>query len=304
MSITPTPTPTDPTPPAPSLEAITTRLQGVWASGDYAQMGVRLVLIAERLAEACDLRSGERVLDVATGNGNTALAAARRGCETVGLDFVPSLLERGRARAVAEGLSIDFVEGDAQALPFHDESFDVVVSSIGAMFAADHRAAAAELVRVCRHGGRIGLASWTPDSFVGDLFRTTAGYAPPPPGLQPPGRWGSEEYLRDILGPLTATHTRRRTFVFRFGSAEAMADTFATLYGPTLKALESLDQEGRASLRADLVELIRRHDRAARDTPEVPTEYALGGDARRARLRPDGPGIVVPSTYLEAVMVR
>src|SRR5512132_2697614 len=185
----------------PDLVAVKSRQRQTWASGDYAAVASRIVLMAERLADAADLRAGERVLDVACGSGNAALAAARCGCEVTGIDYVPELLDRGRERAAAEGLSVDFAEGDAEALQFPDGAFDAVLSCVGVMFTPDQERAAAELVRVCRPGGTIALANWTPSSLVGHLFRTVTGYVPAPAGVRPPGLWGTEERLQELLGP-------------------------------------------------------------------------------------------------------
>jgi SAM-dependent methyltransferase len=267
---------------APDLAAVKCRQQGTWASGDFSVVASRLVFQAEHLCEAADLQAGWRVLDVATGSGNAALAAARRGCEAVGLDYVPALLQRGRLRAAAEHLDVRFVEGDAEDLRFPGASFDAVTSIYGVMFAPDHNRAAAELARVCRPGGRIALASWTPDGFIGETFRLFARYLPPAPGLQPPIRWGDPGYLNSLLGHVTAsTSSHRRTAVFRFRSPEENVDFFRTHYGPTLRAFESLDPPRRESLRDDLVALARRFDRN-------------GGT---------GP-IAVTGEYLETVIVR
>jgi SAM-dependent methyltransferase len=214
------------------------------------------------LCETADLQAGWRVLDVATGSGNAVLAAARRGCDVVGVDFVPALLERGRLRANADHLEVDFREGDAEDLPFPDASFDAVISIYGVMFAPDHRRAASELARVCRPGGRIALASWTPDGFIGDTFRTFARYVPPPPGLQPPIRWGDEDYLHSLFAGVAASVTSHRsTAIFRFRSAEVNVDFFHAYYGPTLRLFESLDPPRRESLRNELLALARQYDR-------------------------------------------
>ena len=242
--------------------AVKRRQQSVWASGDFSVVASRIVFQAEHLCEAADVQSGWRVLDVACGSGNAAIAAARRGCKAVGVDFVPALLERGRIRAEAEHLDVEFTEGDAEDLPFPDASFDAVVSIYGVMFAPDHRRAAAELARVCRPGGRIALASWTPDGFIGDTFRVFARYLPPAPALQPPIRWGDQSYLDSLFGHVAASMTsHRRTAVFRFRDAEENVDFFRTYYGPTLRAFESLDSARRESLRDDLLALARRYDR-------------------------------------------
>jgi ubiquinone/menaquinone biosynthesis C-methylase UbiE len=252
------------TAPAPDFAAVKTRQQGTWASGDFSVVASRIVFQAEHLCEAADIQSGWRVLDVATGSGNAALAAARRGCDVVGVDYVPALLERGRLRAAAEHLHVEFVEGDAENLRFPDASFDAVLSIYGVMFAPNHQQAAAELARVCRPGGRIALASWTPDGFIGETFRAFSRYIPPTPGLQPPVRWGDEAYLGSLLRGIAKSITSyRRTAIFRFRSAEENVDFFRTNYGPTLRAFESLDPAKRESLRNDLITLARRYDRNA-----------------------------------------
>jgi SAM-dependent methyltransferase len=247
---------------APDFAAVKERQQKTWASGDFSVVASRIVFQAEHLCETADIRAGWRVLDVATGSGNAAIAAARRGCEAVGVDYVPALLERGRIRAAAEQLDVEFVEGDAEDLRFPDASFDAVLSIYGVMFAPDHHRAAAELARVCRPGGRIALASWTPDGFIGETFRIFSSYLPPAPGLRPPVRWGDEGYLDSLFGHVAASVTsHRRTAVFRYRSAEENVDFFRTHYGPTLRAFESLDPPRRESLRSDLVALARRYDR-------------------------------------------
>jgi len=271
------------TPPsAPDVAAVKRRQQATWASGDFTVVAARIVFQAEHLCETADVPAGSRVLDVATGSGNAALAAARRGCESVGVDYVPALLERGRVRAAAEHLDVRFVEGDAEDLPFADASFDAVLSIYGVMFAPDHRRAAGELARVCRPGGRIALASWTPDGFIGETFRVFARYLPPAAGLRPPVLWGDASYLDPLFAPFAASMTsRRQTAIFRFRSAEENVDFFRTYYGPTLRAFESLDPAGREALRHDLLGLARRYDRN-------------GGM---------GP-IAITADYLETVIVR
>jgi SAM-dependent methyltransferase len=247
---------------APDFAAVKGRQQSIWASGDFSVVASRIVFQAEHLCETADLQSGWRVLDVATGSGNAAIAAARRGCEAVGVDYVPALLERGRIRAAAEQLDVRFVEGDAEDLHFPDASFNAVISVYGVMFAPDHRRAAAELARVCRPGGRIALASWTPGGFIGETFQIFSRYHPPAPGLQPPVRWGDPAYLDSLFDHAASSMTSdRRTAIFRFGSAEENIDFFRTYYGPTLRAFESLDPARRESLRNDLLTLARRYDR-------------------------------------------
>lgn len=267
---------------APDFAAVKCRQQKVWASGDFSVVASRIVFQAEHLCETADLQAGWRVLDVATGSGNAAIAAARRGCEVVGIDYVPALLQRGRVRAAAEHLDVRFAEGDAEDLRFPDASFDAVISIYGVMFAPDHRRAAAELARVCRPDGRIALASWTPDGFIGETFRIFSRYLPPAPGLQPPICWGDQGYLDLLFGDVAASMTSyRRTTVFRFKSAEENVDFFRTNYGPTLRAFESLDPPRRESLSNDLLDLARRYDRN-------------GGT---------GP-IAITADYLETVIVR
>jgi ubiquinone/menaquinone biosynthesis C-methylase UbiE len=264
----------------PHLAAVKERQQQAWASGDFAVVAGRIVLVAEHLVDTADLRAGWRVLDVATGSGNAAIAAARLGCVAVGVDYVPALLERGRERAAAEGLAVKLVEGDAEALPFEDASFDAVTSVFGSMFAPDQAQAAGELLRVCRPGGTIALASWTPDSFIGELFRTVAGHVPPPAGVPSPMLWGTEDHLRTLFGErIGSLEVEERTFTFRFRSAEEFVAFFRQWYGPTLKAFSALERQAQDALEQDLVALARRFDR-------------LGGDA-----------VAIPAAYTEAVAI-
>jgi SAM-dependent methyltransferase len=260
---------------APDLEAIKAKQQQTWASGDYHEIAATIPIISENLADAADLRAGSRVLDVAGGSGNTALAAARTGAEVVSLDYVPSLLERSQARAASEGLRYETVVGDAEAMPFDDASFDAVISVVGVMFAPNHQRAADELLRVTRPGGTIALASWAPDSFIGELFRTTAKHVPQPAGLQPPGLWGKEEHVRSLLGDgVVDLRAERRTYTFRYRSPEHFVDVFRTYYGPTHKAFAALDEPGQERLSADLAALIERADRLdAEDAVAVPADY-------------------------------
>ncbi|HZN21273.1 MAG TPA: class I SAM-dependent methyltransferase [Gaiellaceae bacterium] len=267
--------------PTTDLAALKQRQQQTWASGDYSAIAARIVLVAEHLCDTADLRAGWHVLDVATGSGNAAIAAARHGCDVVGIDYVPSLLERGRARAEAEGLPVSLLEGDAEALPFADRTFDAVVSVFGSMFAPDHGRTAAEMLRVTRSGGTIALASWTPEGFIGQLFRTVAAHVPPPAGVQSPLLWGTEAHLRELFGEgLTSLDVTERMFTFRFRSPEDFVDFFRTRYGPTLKAFAALaEDDARAALERDLVELVRRFDRL------------------------DGGAVAIPSGYTEAIAV-
>ncbi len=265
----------------PDLGAIKVRQQQAWASGDFAVVAARIVLVAEHLCDTADLHAGWRVLDVATGSGNAAIAAARHGCTAIGVDYVPALLERGRLRAKAEGLAVELLEGDAESLPFPDGSFDAVTSVFGSMFAPDHEQAAAELLRVCRPGGTIALASWTPDGFIGELFRTVGAHVPPPAGVRSPMLWGTEPHLRTLFGDgIASLELEERTFTFRFTSAEDFVTFFRTWYGPTLKAFAALEGDARDALEQDLLELARAWNRLA------------GTDA-----------IAIPATYTEAVAV-
>jgi SAM-dependent methyltransferase len=255
------------------IATIKQRQQATWASGDYSAVGTRLLLTAELLCEAVDLRAGERVLDVACGNGNASLAAARRFCQVTGLDYVPALLERARERAKAEGLEVDFQEGDAEDLPFPDASFDAVLSTCGAMFAPDQERTAAELLRVTRPGGRIGMVNWVPDGYVGALFRAVGRYLPPPPGIRPSVEWGSEDRLRELFGPEVTISAPRRTFRWRWLSPEHQAEFFATNYGPTNRALAALGSDRAAALKADMVEVARSFQVGDDDTLVMRQEY-------------------------------
>jgi SAM-dependent methyltransferase len=258
----------------PDFGAIKARQQQVWASGDFHAVAARIMLVAEHLCDTADLHAGWRVLDVATGSGNAAIAAARLGCTVVGVDYVPGLLERGRERAAAEGLEVELLEGDAEALPFEDASFDAVTSVFGSMFAPDHAQAAAELLRVCRPGGTIALASWTPDGFIGDLFRTQAAHVPPPAGVRSPMLWGTEAHLRELFGDGIAwLEVEERTFTWRFASAEEFVAFFRRWYGPTLKAFAALDPDGQKALERDLVELARQYDRLGAGSIAIPSTY-------------------------------
>jgi SAM-dependent methyltransferase len=230
--------------------------------------------VGEQLAEACDLRWDERVLDVAAGNGNATLAAARRGCRVVSTDYVPGLLDRGAERARAERLDVTFQVADAEALPFGDASFDAVLSTFGVMFAPDHATSAAEMARVCRPGGRIGLANWTPEGFIGQMFKTLGRHLPPPAGVQPPALWGTEDHLRALFGDRAAKiDAKRRTFNFRYRSPAHFIDVFRTWYGPVHKAFGALPTDGAAALARDLTDLLTRHNVAGPTSLVVPSEY-------------------------------
>ena len=261
--------------PAPlDLEALKARQHGAWSSGDYAVVGTTLQIVGEELCEALDIRAGQKVLDVAAGNGNATLAAARRWCDVVSTDYVPSLLERGRLRAAADGLSIKFEEADAEALSFADADFDVVISTFGVMFTPSQDKAAAELLRVCRRGGKIGLANWTPEGFIGQLFKTLGKYLPPPAGAKSPALWGTEARIKEMFGASAASiKAERRNFNFRYRSPEHFLDIFKSYYGPMLKAFAALDAANRNRLGNDLLALIGQMNRAEDGTMVVPSEY-------------------------------
>jgi SAM-dependent methyltransferase len=262
------------------LSVIKTRQQKTWASGDFAVIASRIVLASELLADAADLRAGWKVLDVACGNGNATLAAARSGTHALGIDYVSELLEGGRGRAMAEGLDVEFRLGDAEDLPVPDASFDAVLSVFGAMFAPDHQRAADEIIRVTRPGGTVGLASWTPDGFIGEMFGVITRHVPGPPGVPSPMLWGTEQHLSGLFGPAIAdTRSVERTCTWRFTSAEEFVAFFRRWYGPTLKAFEAAGDDGRDALAADLADLARSRDR-----------------------NHDGGSIAIPASYLETVL--
>ena len=261
-------------PPTIDLAAVKARQQATWSSGDYSVVGTTLQITGEALCEAVDLRSGERVLDVACGNGNAALAAARRFARVTGIDYVPALLVRAGSRATADGVALELREGDAEDLPFPDGAFDVVLSTFGVMFAPDQDRAAREMLRVCRHGGRVGLASWTPDGFIGQVFRLLASHVPPPPGLRGPSQWGTEERLAELFaGEVREIRTQRREFTFRYRSPEHWVEVFRTWYGPIHRAFASLAPEGQGALAGDLLALIGRLNVARDGTMVVPSPY-------------------------------
>lgn len=265
---------------ATAVPSIKAKQQAMWASGDFAVIGTTLQIVGEVLCETVDLRAGERVLDVAAGNGNATLAAARRFASVTSTDYVPALLEGGRRRAEAEGLDVTFEVADAEALPYPDASFDVVLSTFGVMFAPDHEKSASELLRVCRPGGRIALASWTPQGFLGQLLRTVSKHVPPMPGVRSPLLWGTADHLQNLCQKATSIEHMTRSFAFRYVSPEHFLHIFRTFYGPVLKAFAALDANGQAALEADLLALLRDSDR--------------GGPA----------GLVVPAEYLETVITR
>ncbi|MEV4292395.1 class I SAM-dependent methyltransferase [Nonomuraea bangladeshensis] len=267
--------------PTAGLAEVKERQRLAWESGDYARVGVTLQPMAERLVEAAGVRAGQRVLDVACGQGNAALAAARRFAEATGLDYVPALLEQGRVRAAAERLEVAFAEGDAEALPFPDAAFDVSLSTVGVMFAPDQERAAAELLRVTRPGGTVALASWTPDGLVGEMFRTIGKYAPPPPQVRSPMLWGTPERLRELFGgEVEWTALTTRTFEFAFHSPEHFAEWFIAYYGPIHRMAGTLDQDTRRGFAAELA--------------GVPVAFNRSGDGT----------LLAAGDYLEAVGTR
>ena len=260
---------------APDLQAVTQIQQQVWSRGDFAKIGIAAQIVQEELCEAVDVLPGRRALDVACGAGNGAIAAARRNAEAVGLDYVPALLERGRERAAAEGFDVEFVEGDAQELPFEDGSFDYVISTFGAMFAPDQEKTAAELLRVCRSGGRIGMANWPPRGLVGGgLFKVIAEHAPPPPGIQPSVLWGTEDRLRELFGDGVSELTLNERHVnFRYDSPEQWLEFFREFFGPMMMAFERVGDEGAAALEKDLLAVAREANRAGDAALVAPAEY-------------------------------
>ncbi|HEV2678384.1 MAG TPA: class I SAM-dependent methyltransferase [Aliidongia sp.] len=269
-----------PNAPQPDFAALKARQMAAWAAGDYAIVGTTLQIVGETLCEAVDLRADERVLDVAAGNGNATLAAARRFATVTSTDYVPALLERGRERAAAERLDVTFQEADAEALPFTDGAFDVVLSTFGVMFTPHQSTAAAEMMRVCRTGGRIGLANWTPNGFIGQLFKLIGSFLPPPPGVLSPAAWGTVDRLHSLFPGVAAIETTARHFTFRYRSADHWLTVFRTFYGPVHKAFLALDETRQAELEQGLRDLLQRFQRQG------------------------GPGLAVPSEYLEVVVTR
>jgi ubiquinone/menaquinone biosynthesis C-methylase UbiE len=261
-------------PAASDLANIKQRQQATWSSGDFAVIGVTLQIVGETLAEATDIRADDRVLDVAAGNGNATLAAARRFAKVTSTDYVPDLLEKGRARATAEGLQVDFQFADAEDLPFTNGSFDVVLSTFGAMFTPDHTRPAREMLRVTRSGGRIGLANWTPEGFIGQLFKVVGSYIPAPTGLKSPALWGTEPHIVELFGSQAADiRTTRKNFNFRYRSAAHWLQIFRAFYGPTLKAFAALDSAGQSALTRDITALLNKCNVGGPCSLVVPGEY-------------------------------
>jgi len=264
-----------PAPAQPDLAAIKAKQQATWASGDFAVIGVTLQIVGESLAEAVDVRAGEHVLDVAAGNGNATLAAARRFAHVTSTDYVPALLGKSATRAKAEGLTVTYRVADAEDLPFADASFDVVLSTFGAMFAPRHARTADEMLRVVHPGGRIGLANWTPEGFIGQLFKVIGAHVPPPAGLKSPALWGTEPHMAELFGTQAAEiRCERKHFNFRYASAAHWIQIFRDYYGPTHKAFAALDESGQARLEADITSLLERLNVAGPGSLVVPAEYA------------------------------
>ena len=267
-------TPTELQTAVPDFSAIKTRQQATWASGDFAVIGTTVQIVGESLAEAVDVRAGERVIDVAAGNGNATLAAARRFADVTSTDYVAALLGKGKARAEAEGLNIAFEVADAEELPFANSSFDVVLSTFGVMFSPDHTRAASEMLRVVRDGGRIGLANWTPEGFIGQLFKMIGSYVPPPAGLKSPALWGTEPHIVALFGSQASDiRCARKHFNFRYRSSAHWIQVFREFYGPTLKAFAALDAVKQVALERDITNLLERFNRAGKDSLVVPGEY-------------------------------
>src|SRR5882762_2579093 len=263
-----------PTQPVPDLAALKTRQQAAWSSGNYAIVASTLQIVGEALCEALDLKAGSKVLDVAAGNGMASLAAARRWCDVTSTDYVPALLERGQARAAAEGMQIEFREADAENLPFDDNSFDTVLSTFGVMFTPNQDRAAAELMRVCKPKGQIGLANWTPEGFIGQVFKTLGKYLPPPAGTKSPALWGTSARLSEMFdAEARSINAESRLFKFRYRSPAHFLDVFKTYYGPINKAFAALDEQGQTALRNDLNALVIRMNRSGDSTMVVPSEY-------------------------------
>ncbi|MEM8728865.1 MAG: methyltransferase domain-containing protein [Pseudomonadota bacterium] len=261
-------------PQTPDLVAVKTKQQATWSTGDYPMIGTTLQIVGERLAEAMDLRPDARVLDVAAGNGNATLAAARRQCQVMSTDYVSDWLKAGMARAEAERLTVAFREADAEDLPFEDGSFDAVMSTYGVMFTANQEAAASELIRVCRTGGRIGMANWTPEGFIGEVFRTIGQHVPPPAGVRSPLQWGTQARIEELFGAQAEEVTvTRKTFMFRYRSVTAWVEDWSRIYGPMAKAFQAVGEAGADALQADLVALGTARSRDDHQMI-VPAEYA------------------------------
>ncbi len=258
----------------PDFDAIKIKQQGTWASGDYAIVGTTLQIVGEQLCETIDLRPGAKVLDVAAGNGNATLAAARRFCDVTSSDYVKGLLDKGKNRADAEELNVTFEQADAEDLPYTAGSFDAVLSTFGVMFTPNQPKAAAELLRVCRPGGKIALANWTPGGFIGQMFKAIGKHVPPPAGVASPALWGTQERIEDLFGDgASAINVASKHFVFRYLSTDHFLEIFRDYYGPVHKAFLALDGDGQAALEADLRTVLERFNVASDGTFVAPAEY-------------------------------
>lgn len=258
----------------PDFAAITSRQQQTWATGDFNRLAMATMPVAEQLVESADPSPGHRVLDIACGSGNNALVAARRQCQVTGLDFVPALLEHARRRAQADGVHAEFIEGDAQKLPFADHTFDVVLSTFGVMFAPDQERAAAEIKRVTKPGGKAAIASWMPEGFGGDIFRTISKYAPPPPGIKPGTRWGTAAGWHELFGPVFhITSARARTFRQYFRNVDAILDIFLNYFGPAVRVMQNSDEKTRAAFSTELRDFFSSRNRARDGSLILECEY-------------------------------
>lgn len=259
----------------PDYAAIKSKQNAAWASGDYARIGTTLQIVGESLAEAMDLNPDSKVLDIAAGNGNATLAFARRWCDVTSTDYVEALLMRGRDRAEAEALKVSYQVADAEQLPFETATFHAVVSTFGVMFTPNQLKAASEMLRVCRPGGRIGMANWTPDGFIGQLFKTIGKHIAPPAGVSSPAQWGAKAWIQDVFAAQAKSIAiNDRSFVFRYRSPEHFVEFFRAYYGPVHKAFLALDPAGQTALAADLHATIARFDTATDGSMRVPSEYA------------------------------
>lgn len=259
---------------SPESATAEARHHGFWVVGDYTRIGVSLQMTGEQLCETMDLRAGQSVLDVASGNGNASLAAARRFCRVVATGHATPVLDKSRKRAEAEGLPIDYRLAEVEALPFADAQFDNVVSTFGVMFTVNQAQTTAELTRVCKAGGKIGLANWTPQGFFGQLVNVIESHIQPPDGVCSPSTWGNEEFIQTTFQPYARSiKTYDRAFSFRYQSPTHWVDVFMADYGPSMSAFEALDESDNLALRRDMLNVINRFNRATDGTMVVPSEY-------------------------------
>jgi len=256
------------------FEEIKNKQQNVWASGDFSIVAWNTLYIGEKLCEAVDFRAGQKILDVATGSGNTALSAARRFGEVTGIDYVPALIEKAKERSAIDKLPVDFRVADCENMPFPDGSFDVVLSTFGSMFAPDHEKAAQELLRVCKPNGKIGLANWSPEGFWGEIFRLRGKYIPPEENLKPPGEWGTEQRIKELFENHTSEiKINKRTALFRYKSVEHFIEFFKTYFGPILKTFEALDEQQQNQYQKDIEQKVIQFNQSGDNTVVIPAEY-------------------------------